>query len=914
MIFNISSGCPNYYFDGVWHEWCGTNTAPLATLVGLVCGSSTFSGNLLMSVPVLNSSVTVPYSGGNGGAYGGQLIPSTGVNGLFAELNAGSVAVGSGDITFTIIGTPENSGTATFQISLGGQSCNFSVNVGLPAPTIVSSTPTSPSNSSTTPTLEIFGPANKTIDIYDNPSGTGVPVTTVTTNNFGDALALVTVPPNSSTTFVAIASDGLGNVSALSNTFTYVHNSIPPATPTIQSVSPMSPSNLSTTPTLLVSGDPGSLISIFDNSSCSGSSVATATVGLGGTVSIPVTVIANSSTSFTAHAIDLTGNVSACSNSVTYVHDNVPPPAPTIVSSSPISPSSSSVTPTLTISGEPGSLIRLYKDGSCTGPVVATATVGGAGTVTIQVTVTSNSLTIFTANATDAAGNVSACSVGFTYVHDAIPPAAPVITGSNPTSPNNSSTTPSLNLTADAGSIIYIYSGPSCGGSPINGGALATAPGIANIGVTVNANSTSNFTAVAIDATGNQSACSNSFSYTHDVIAPSVPVPVSTMPSSPGNSTLPTINFTAEPGSVVRLYTDAQCVTSVGTPTTTSALGNASLPASVATNSTTVFYANSTDASGNVSSCSSGITYVCDVVAPLAPTITSSTPASPSAATTTPSLNISNPEVGTDILIYSGNTCSGAAISTITNAGATVSANVSVTANSTSIFTIRSRDAAGNMSACSPSLTYTHDSSPPAPPVIFESIPSSPGDAVNPFIKVSCEPYSTVTIFPNATGTGAPIATGTSSASGEVWFGPYYNLILNNLITVNNGSINKFTAKATDQCGNVSATSPIYYYDHIFDNTAPGNTFISSEPASPGNDITPLLIISCEPGAKVNVYNNLTATGAPIGTGYDTDYDGDVVIQVTVLNNSTNEYSAKQTDASGNVSASFSTFTYVHTP
>ena len=134
------------------------------------------------------------------------------------------------------------------------------------------------------------------------------------------------------------------------------------------------------------------------------------------------------------------------------------------------------------------------------------------------------------------------------------------------------------------------------------------------------------------------------------------------------------------------------------------------------------------------------------------------------------------------------------------------------------------------------------------------------------------------------------------------------------MITVNNGSINKFTAKATDQCGNVSATSPIYYYDHIFDNAAPGNTGISSWPASPGNDITPLLIIFCEPGAKVNVYNNLTATGAPIGTIYDTDYDGDVEIQVTVLNNSTNEYSAKQTDASGNVSASFSTFTYIHTP
>lgn len=38
MIFNISSGCPNYFFDGVWHEWCGTATS-LYPLNSVFCSS-----------------------------------------------------------------------------------------------------------------------------------------------------------------------------------------------------------------------------------------------------------------------------------------------------------------------------------------------------------------------------------------------------------------------------------------------------------------------------------------------------------------------------------------------------------------------------------------------------------------------------------------------------------------------------------------------------------------------------------------------------------------------------------------------------------------------------------------------------------------------------------------------------------
>jgi len=372
------------------------------------------------------------------------------------------------------------------------------------------------------------------------------------------------------------------------------------------------------------------------------------------------------------------------------------------------------------------------------------------------------------------------------------------------------------------------------------------------------------------------------------------------------------LSFTAEAGSSVRLYTDGTCATSIGSPVTIGAGGVGSISATVNANSSTTFYANATDAAGNVSNCSAGFTYVNDFVPPAAPTITSTTPASPNAASTSPTLNITNPEVGTDILIYSGNTCSGAIVTTINNAGATASTSVTVAANSTSVFTAKTRDAAGNLSPCSSSISYTHDSNPPAAPSIFESIPSSPGDAINPLLKVSGEAGSTVTIYPNATGTGAPIATGTASGSGEVWFGPYYNVILNNLITVSNGSTNKFTAKSTDASGNVSATSSIFYYNHVLDNIAPGNVSISSSPTSPGNSTAPTLTIICEHGAKVNLYDNLTATGTPIATQYDTNYDGDVQFQVSVLNNSTNKYSARQTDASGNVSASFGTFTYVH--
>jgi hypothetical protein len=66
----------------------------------------------------------VPYTSSNTGVQNGQTVTSTGVTGLTATL-AGSLISTSGNFAYTISGTPTSSGTASFAISEGGQSCTL---------------------------------------------------------------------------------------------------------------------------------------------------------------------------------------------------------------------------------------------------------------------------------------------------------------------------------------------------------------------------------------------------------------------------------------------------------------------------------------------------------------------------------------------------------------------------------------------------------------------------------------------------------------------------------------------------------------------------------------------------------------------------------------------------------------------
>ncbi len=108
---------------------------PVGTITALSCSTATNTGTLIQGLAAASVSSSVPYTGGNGGTYTAQNITSTGVTGLTANLAAGTLLSGAGSLTYSMTGTPETSGVASFAISIGGQACtlNIEVNTGTPA-------------------------------------------------------------------------------------------------------------------------------------------------------------------------------------------------------------------------------------------------------------------------------------------------------------------------------------------------------------------------------------------------------------------------------------------------------------------------------------------------------------------------------------------------------------------------------------------------------------------------------------------------------------------------------------------------------------------------------------------------------------------------------------------------------------
>jgi hypothetical protein len=85
----------------------------------LNCAGMQSSGQLYNGY-ASNFTVSIPYSGGNGGPYSASTFSSSGVSGITAALTAGNLNNGAGSLSFIISGTPASSGNANIQISIGG--------------------------------------------------------------------------------------------------------------------------------------------------------------------------------------------------------------------------------------------------------------------------------------------------------------------------------------------------------------------------------------------------------------------------------------------------------------------------------------------------------------------------------------------------------------------------------------------------------------------------------------------------------------------------------------------------------------------------------------------------------------------------------------------------------------------------
>ncbi len=128
MELVLTTGAPqNHLLNGLVSV---TFTGQLVgTVTALNCGGATTTGTLTVGTAASGVSTSVPYTGGNTGPYSAQSVTSTGVTGLTASRTADTLANGNGSVTYTISGTPATSGTASFAITLGGQSCSFALNI-----------------------------------------------------------------------------------------------------------------------------------------------------------------------------------------------------------------------------------------------------------------------------------------------------------------------------------------------------------------------------------------------------------------------------------------------------------------------------------------------------------------------------------------------------------------------------------------------------------------------------------------------------------------------------------------------------------------------------------------------------------------------------------------------------------------
>lgn len=130
VIFNTTSNCLNMFTGAIWNELCGTATQGL---VATLSCTPTDNGTLTANTAASSVSSVFSYTGGNNLTHNGQTVTSIGVTGLTATLSSGTMSSAGGTLTYNITGTPSGSGTASFAINIGGQTCTLSRTVAAAA-------------------------------------------------------------------------------------------------------------------------------------------------------------------------------------------------------------------------------------------------------------------------------------------------------------------------------------------------------------------------------------------------------------------------------------------------------------------------------------------------------------------------------------------------------------------------------------------------------------------------------------------------------------------------------------------------------------------------------------------------------------------------------------------------------------
>ena len=722
--------------------------------------------------------------------------------------------------------------------------------------------------------------------------------------------------------------DIAGNVSAPSPTATIQVLATPPPVPSTPTLLSSNDSGTigdnitnDTTPHLIGTAAAGTTVQLVN---ASGAILGVTTTGANGNYSVQAaSPFADGTYVLHTQAIDVAGNVSAASGTLTLTILTATPATPATPALLPADDSGTAggnITnvkqPHLIGTAAAGTTVQLV---NASGAILGVAATSANGGYSVQfASPLADGTYVVHAQAIDVAGNVSAASGTLTLtILTATPatPGAPALLAADDTGTKGDGITlvsqPHLTGAAPGNAIVQIVNAT---GTVLGSGA-ATAGGVYTIQVGPLSPGTYVLDARTIDAAGNLSAASAAFTLTIQASAqlPATPSTPSLLPADNSgaaggtitNVTTPHLIGTATAGLTVQIVNASETV--LGSAIA-DASGHYSVQiASPLSDGTYALQARTLDGAGDLSALSAVDSLTIDTTAPAAPSTPILDPADDSGAKGDGITDVNLPRL-------TGTAAAGLTIQLLNASGAVIGSTVATASGTYSVapssqipdgldvMSVRAIDAAGNVSPASGTIALTILTVPP--PVPSTPVLSAIDDSgtVGDNITVVTQPHLLGTAVPGSTvellnAADAVIGSGSTDANGNYSVAPGAPLAI---------GVNVLSVVAVDVAGNVSPASPTLSLTIVAGLTTPGTPSLlpADDSGVPGDNITnvnlPHFVGSATAGLTVQL---VASNNAVIGSALVAANGTYSVQPGTPLLDGTDKLQVRVVDASGDSSA-----------
>nr|WP_286209090.1 Ig-like domain-containing protein [Azospirillum sp. A1-3] len=887
---------------------------PTGLALAVDSGVSTTDRLINTGTPTLVGSVGTAEANGLVQLYDGATLVGTGTagsDGLFTLTSSG-LGAGTHSLTAKLVDLAGNTSTAStaLAVTIDLTAPDAPGTLALAGASDNGALPTDRITSVTTPTVTGTAEAGSTVVLYDGATALGTATSGAWTITAGSALA--GSDAGTAHSLVAVAIDAAGNTGAASSSLTVTIDTGAVA-PSGLVLAAASDSGIlgdlrtsSETPTINGLAEAGSTVTLIEGSTTLGSATAdgagfwaiTSTQTLTGETGTPHALFAT--------IVDLAGNTSTASTTLTIVVDTVPDRVTVALdSASDTGVQGDRITgntaPVLTGTAGADRPVIVSLDNTAQ----ATVTADGAGIWLYTAGPLSGGAHDFGVSSDDGSGNIGTDGLTITIDVTGDTPGTPTLaagsdSGRNTTDKRTNIVTPTILGSAEAGGTVTLYD---------NGGAIdtVTASGLGTWVFTTPSLGSGDHTLTArvVDVTGNTSSQSTGLVVTIDTVA-AAPTGLDLAVSNSGSLldritrfTAPVVTGTAEANNAVMLYDGA---TLVGSSTADGA-GSWSIQSGGLAEDRHTLTARTIDVAGNTSTASAALVFTIDSTAPGAPTFALSAASDSGTVSNDRLTNVAAPTVigsadaGSTVTLYDGATSLG----TVTADGGglwTIAASASLSAGLHSL-TALAVDVAGNTGAASAALTITIDTTATTPSALDLVTASDSGvsstDGISnvtaPTIQGLAEANSVVTLRNGAPQLGTVVAddSGSWSFTASGWTDGTYTL----------------TATGVDLAGNTSLASSALIVTIDTAITAP-----SALAFAPGSDIgrstsdgitgvtTPTVTGNAEANSVVSLYDGANLVGQATAGGL-----GAWTITTSVLSEATHTLTARATDTAGNTSA-----------